>query len=444
MKRFSLLLLAASSLLLAANAETRPHYGGSLRIALAETPQSFAPGTLAGPSLSSLSRQVFETLVALDEQGRPQPLLATSWQSEPGNQRWRFLVRSGVSFQDGAPLDAAAVVASLRNSNPGWKVIASGNSVIIETDSPDREVPSELALARNGIVRHSGSQLLGTGPLVGQFDPGKHLTLTANDHYWAGQPFLDSVEVDFGVKERDAVTALDLGKADVVEVPAEDIQRLRAQDRTVIASDPSELMALVFSTAAANEIDARVRSIIAQSLDTAAITDVVLQGGAEPSGALLPNWLSGYAFVFTHPSQPPQRAEPSHSPLSLGYDASDAIARVVAERILLNARDRGLAIQLTTSGSAELKLVRVALASSDARLALIELANALALPSPSFPADSTEALYAAEKSLLEGRRVLPLLHSRYAVALRANVRGLSLYPDGRWNLGSVWLAPEKP
>ena len=138
MKRFSLLLLAASSLLLAASAETRPHYGGTLRIALGETPSSLAPAALAGPSLSSLSRQIFETLVVLDERGRPQPLLATSWQSEPGNQRWRFLLRSGVSFHDGAPLDAAAVVASLRNSNPGWKVMASGNSVLIETDAPDR------------------------------------------------------------------------------------------------------------------------------------------------------------------------------------------------------------------------------------------------------------------------------------------------------------------
>src|SRR5215469_7462516 len=331
MKRFSLLLLAASSLLLAANAETRPHYGGSLRIALRETPQSLDPAALTGPSLSSLSRQIFETLVALDERGRPRPLLATSWQSEPGNQRWRFLLRGGVSFQDGAGLDAAAVVASLRNSNPGWKVMASGNSVIIETDSPDREVPSELALAWNGIVRHSGSQLVGTGPLVSQFDPGKHLTLTANDHYWAGRPFLDSVEVDFGVKERDGVTALDLGKADAVEIPAEDIQRLRAQDRTVVASDPCELMALVFSSAPASDVDARVRTIIAQSLDTAAISDVVLQGGAEPSGALLPNWLSGYAFLFTHPSEPPRRAEPSHPPLSLGYDAFGRIARVVAE-----------------------------------------------------------------------------------------------------------------
>jgi hypothetical protein len=250
--------------------------------------------------------------------------------------------------------------------------------------------------------------------------------------------------VDFGVSDRDPLTALDLGKADVVPIPAEDIQRLRAQDRTVIASDPCELMALVFSSAPASDVDARVRMLIAHSLDRTAISDVVLQGGAEPTGALLPNWLSGYAFVFPHPAEPAQRSEPSPRPLSLAYDAADAIARVVSERILLNARDRGVRVQLTTSGNAELKLVRLPLASSDARLALIELANALELPPPRFSADSIEALYAAEKSLLETRRVIPLLHARYAVGLRVNVRGWSMSRDGRWNLSSVWLAPEKP
>jgi ABC-type oligopeptide transport system substrate-binding subunit len=79
MRRFSLLLLAASSLAcIAAKAETRPHYGGTLRIGIREAPQSIAPANMTGPSLASLSRQIFETLVKLDPYGHPQPLLATS------------------------------------------------------------------------------------------------------------------------------------------------------------------------------------------------------------------------------------------------------------------------------------------------------------------------------------------------------------------------------
>src|SRR3982074_3608683 len=98
MKRLCSILLAASSLLGPgrACAALRPHYGGTLRIAVKESPASL--DTLASNVPAGLSGLVFENLVRLDERGHPQPLLATSWQAEPGNQRWRFLLRSGVSF----------------------------------------------------------------------------------------------------------------------------------------------------------------------------------------------------------------------------------------------------------------------------------------------------------------------------------------------------------
>src|ERR1051325_2498652 len=93
-------LLAVSSLLLmaiAAVGEQRPHYGGTLRITVRETPQAMDPGSLSGTGVANISRLLFENLVRLDANGRPQPLLANSWQAEPGNQRWRISLRDGVS-----------------------------------------------------------------------------------------------------------------------------------------------------------------------------------------------------------------------------------------------------------------------------------------------------------------------------------------------------------
>src|SRR5207249_5365155 len=131
MKRFFSTLLAVSSLLwlVAAPmlAASRPRYGGTLRIAVREAPQTPDPAALSAARLASLSGLVFETLIGLDDRGRPQPLLATSWQSEPGSQRWRFILRGGVSFHDGTPLDVNIVASSLRASNPEWKVLASGD-----------------------------------------------------------------------------------------------------------------------------------------------------------------------------------------------------------------------------------------------------------------------------------------------------------------------------
>ena len=97
MRRIALLLLVASSVV--GLAATRPHYGGTLRVALRIAPMSLDPATgnpYDGVAARNLSYLIFDRLVTLDDRGFPQPALATSWQAEPGGQRWRFqeVVRS--------------------------------------------------------------------------------------------------------------------------------------------------------------------------------------------------------------------------------------------------------------------------------------------------------------------------------------------------------------
>jgi len=208
MRRFALALLAASSLFwlgassAASHAAIRAHYGGTLRVTMRATPASLDPmdlnqsGALSGSNLSSL---IFDTLVGLDNRGRPRPALAISWQAEPGGQRWQFKLRPGVMFQDGTKLTADQVAASLRLANPGWKILPAGETIVIELDSPAPDLPAELAKVRNGIAKRGGATILGTGPFaVKQWDAGKRLTLAANNDCWAGRPFLDSIEIEMG------------------------------------------------------------------------------------------------------------------------------------------------------------------------------------------------------------------------------------------------------
>src|SRR6202140_4558438 len=129
-------LLVASSLLwaLSASASTRPHYGGTLHVEMRTAPTSLDPGDsnqADGFELRNLFRLMFDTLVLLDEQGRPEPALASSWQAEPGNQRWQFFLGHGGSFQDETPITPDAVAASLRKTNPTWKVFSEGEAVVI-------------------------------------------------------------------------------------------------------------------------------------------------------------------------------------------------------------------------------------------------------------------------------------------------------------------------
>src|ERR1700676_5081354 len=102
-------LVVASSLLwaLSANADIRPHYGGTLHVEMRAAPTSLDPACSSQADwfgLRNLSSLMFEPLASLDDQGKPEPALSISWQAESGNQRWRFLLRRGITFQDGTPL----------------------------------------------------------------------------------------------------------------------------------------------------------------------------------------------------------------------------------------------------------------------------------------------------------------------------------------------------
>ena len=458
MRPTGLLLVAAVSFSLslatAAPASTRPRYGGTLRLAVREAPASLDPtdiGQSGTISLPSISRLIFDTLVTLDALGQVQPALSSSWQVDPGNQRWQFSIRHGVTFHDGTAVTSDTVAASLRTANPNWKVFATGEAVVIQCDTPTSNLPALLALPRYGIAKRSGGKLTGTGPFaINGWEPGQKVTLTAREDYWGGRAFVDSIEIDMGKSFRDEMIALDLGKADIVEVAPDRARHSALEGHRIENSLPAECMALVFSRDSQSAEDANLRRVLALSIDRAAMNDVLLQGGGEPAGTLLPDWMTGYSFLFptaidlAGARQLRSGVQTAPTPWALGYDAADPLARVIAERIALNARDAGLTLQPTSSRATDLQLVRMALPSLDAQVALTDIASSLRLALPQFDGDPATSLYSAERGLLQSQRVIPLLHVRNAVALSTNVAGWQEDPDGSWRLQNVWLEAGKP
>ena len=455
MRRIVSTLLVASSLMWAAagSAETRPHYGGTLHVAMRAAPLSLDPVDPALASSSAMlnvSGLIFDTLVTLDDRGQAQPALATSWQSEPGAQRWQINLRAGVKFHNGAAFTPDAVAASLRASNPSWRVFPASDSVIVECDAAEPDIAAQLAMQRNAIVKRDGNKLFGTGPFsIADWQPGKKLTLTARDDYWGGRPFIDSIEIEMGRSLREQMISLDLGKMDLIEVAPEQAHRAAAEGRKVASSAPVELMALVFTRERQSPDEGKLRHALALSIDRSSLNSVLLQGGGELAGAILPNWLSGYAFLFAVDPDIPrarqERDEVRQVPAwTLGYDPNDPVARVVSERISLNARDAGLTLQVTAASTADVRLVRIPLLSHNAQVALTNAAASLAIPGPKLIGNSAGDLYAAESSMMQSQRVIPLLHLRNNIGVGASVRSWAVRPDGSWHAQEIWLGTDKP
>ena len=219
--------------------------------------------------------------------------------------------------------------------------------------------------------------LLGPGFTIARWEAGRLAVYEADENAAGGRPFLDRVEIQMGRSLRDQAGDLDLGKADIVELGPNELRR-QPPGRRVWSSSPVRVLALVF---APRFDDARVREALALAVDRSAIHNVLLQRQGEISGALLPQWLSGYAFLFPAAADLARARQLAAGARPITLGVSDPAARPIAERIALNARDAGLAVSVTSQpAGADVSLVELRIASTDPAKALGEIAAALGLP----------------------------------------------------------------
>jgi hypothetical protein len=280
---------------------------------------------------------------------------------------------------------------------------------------------------------------------ITRWEAGRRAAYAADEKAPGGRPFLDAVEVELGRPPREQAIDLDVGKAEMIEIPPSEARRQPAGRRTWV-SQPVRVMLLHFG---ARVDDPRVREALALAVDRAAIFNVLLQRQGEISGALLPQWLSGFAFVFNAASDTAKARElaaalPAQA-RSFSIGVEDPALRPIAERIALNARDAGLSVSLTPqAGAADVRLLEVRIASADPPRALAAIAATLGLAAPG-RTDSPDALYNAERALLDGFRVVPLFHLADVYGVAARVKGgAGISPLGEWRLENVWLESGRP
>jgi len=102
-----------------------------LVVAMPDDTNNMDPRIGMGSIRSTYIRQVFESLVDVDAQGRPVPGLALVWKPV-GDTTWEFTLRRGVKFHDGEAFNADTVLFNLdrmfrRNLDKhGIKDVAAG------------------------------------------------------------------------------------------------------------------------------------------------------------------------------------------------------------------------------------------------------------------------------------------------------------------------------
>ena len=486
-RRALALVLAAQVFALASFGSTKPRYGGALRVEFLAAPVSLDPrqgkiGSREVATAQRLDSLLFDRLISLDNYGRFVPQLATEWSHDASLRRWQFTLRAGVKFSDGTQFSAAEAAVALAPLLPeGVQVSVSGSNLAFQSAEPRPDLLEVLASGKlflyhalpDGTLAGTGAfildetsriaKLAGTDNFTASQPTTQHLRFVANEDCWAGRPFVDAVEVTLGVPPLRALFDLQVGKADLVELAPDFVRRANQANVRVWASSPLTLYALRFDDsqpAASNEV---LREAVSLSLDRNTMASVLLQKQAEPAAALLPQWLSGYAFLH-HLEMNFDRAKELRAslqanlasgtaPLRLQTDAAGDLAHLLAERVAINARQTGFSVRPLTRAPqrdagarstepAELHLFAWRYSSLSPGEELQSLVKAAHLDSAKEgnPFDP-ERRYSWERKLLEERKLMPLVVLPDYAGVATNVRDWQPNQWGEWHLADVWLEP---
>jgi MarR-like DNA-binding transcriptional regulator SgrR of sgrS sRNA len=396
---------------------------------------------------------VLDGLTAMSPDGTARPGLAVQWKSENDNHRWQFQLRPGVHFHDGTPLNSNNVVASLTaicGAGCPWTAVrAVGASIVFTSESPLPNLPALLAgddyrIALTGAGNTATPPgTVGTGPFQFAGFSNGAVTLAANDNCWQGRPFLDAIEIHTHRSIHDQWLDLSVGRADLVEVPAEQLRQAHEQRLTVVASPPVSLLALTVSDSG-TLANPNLRASIALAVDRSALFNVIFQKQGEITASVLPAELTGYSFLFTADRDLNKahelRGGVTPPPLTLSAEGGPAM-QLAAQRIALNLRDAGFNVQLAAAGvpqHIDLTLRRLPLESNQPQPAMESILRAAGLAIPVLEI-TPAGLYKVEREILDAHMLIPLLYLPRAYAVSGRVRDLRLGPDGAPQLAGVSL-----
>ena len=299
-----------------------------------------------------VTEMVYDRLIRLDQSGRPQPVLAESWEvrTSPPNWSWTFNIRNGVTFSDGRPLTAKDVHYTFQHYlNPDvgsplaqqLNFIDTGRLELIDQSTFRinlAEPHGDLALSLSNVAfriipegSNPGGDGIGTGPFtVESLDFEGVSTLVSHDDYWRGRPGLEGIRL-FGIADAETqMVALLAGRIDMLRgVRPDQVQLFGGNPNFVVQENPTgpaQNISMIVTEPPFDDI--RVRQALKLVVDSQEMIEVILQGHGTPA--------------CNNPVRPIDQ-------YYWGQDCSQDIEK--AKQLLAEAGyPDGLTIEMTTSG----------------------------------------------------------------------------------------------
>ncbi|MEM9579156.1 MAG: ABC transporter substrate-binding protein [Pseudomonadota bacterium] len=229
---------AGAGTLLATQARAMgPQKGGTMRIGLqgGATTDSMDPALAANQVPLMLARLWGEPLVELTDDGGIEGKVAESFEGSADAKIWRFKIRNGITFSNGASVTAEDAKATLeRHAGEDSKsgalgllrdidsVSTEGDTLVVGLKTGNADLPYFMADYHLLIQPNGGKDdptaAIGTGPyIIKDIDMGVRFVAEKNPNYWGDLGNAETIEIIVINDNTARVAALQSGQVDVID-----------------------------------------------------------------------------------------------------------------------------------------------------------------------------------------------------------------------------------
>lgn len=302
----------------------------------------------------------------------PEPSLATDWEVSDDGLTWTFNLREGVTFHDGTPFNADAVVFNFNRWfdpehpyhqegqfiywNYMWQGVKGEDSVLAGVEKID-DMTVQLTLSRPNAsllntlamenfafasptaIEEQGEtygtaegMAVGTGAfMVEEWVKEDHLTLARNDNYWGDAPTLDRITFRIIPDTSAAFLALQAGDVDGISLwssPSPDDIAVAQDDPNIqVVYNPAFNVGYLGLNHSKEWLqNLNVRLAIAHAIDEQAIIDSIYPGDAEVAAQFQPPSLWGYnEDIEDYPYDPALAQEFLQAAIDEGVEIPDPV-----------------------------------------------------------------------------------------------------------------------
>ncbi|HUZ00962.1 MAG TPA: ABC transporter substrate-binding protein [Thermomicrobiaceae bacterium] len=305
--------------------------GGQLTYGDGSEPTGLDPNGLSGVNAHTIDMQMFDMLLAMDDQYQLYPSLATSWKLQPDGMSYTLTLRKDVKFHDGTPFNADAVKFTLdRIKDPATKSssaiailgafytgtdVVDDSTVTVHFSKPFAPFLGGLSTAFMGMVSPTAVKKygdnfplnpVGSGPFMfKEWVQKQTCTIVKNpDYNWApttfkhqGAAYLDQITFRFVPEDSARQALLDTGEAQFIDfVPWQNVARVKsdANYQMLIAPRPGGPFLMDLNVAKPPFDQLEVRQAMNYAINKADILKTLYFNVFQPAGTPLSPATFGY------------------------------------------------------------------------------------------------------------------------------------------------------